>query len=66
MRRTTRAQTAMRDIKITRMAAQGWSERAIARYFGVAQSTVNRAIHRRIKILVEHERKQREEGARDG
>ena len=50
-RRTTCAQTAVRDVEITRMAAQGFTERQIARQFGVSQQTVNRAIRRQIDFI---------------
>ena len=60
MRRTTRAQTAIRDIAICERIAQGLSERAVARMFGVAPSTVNRAVHRQIKHLVKMELEQAE------
>ena len=60
MRRTTRVQTALRDIEITKMVAQGFTERAVAKAFGVSQQTVNRAVHRRIKRMLEFKREQRE------
>ena len=50
-RRTTRAQTAVRDCQMVRMLAMGLREAQVARQFGVSRQTVNRAVRRQIDFI---------------